>query len=82
MQLTKMNRRDQAVLRARLYCHANSTNPPDHGTEHVNIKVSFHFGFFIKQQKQYTGFVMLLVIAAIMINVIIIHTENNGGKLC
>ncbi|XP_005066492.1 prolactin-8A9-like isoform X1 [Mesocricetus auratus] len=36
--ITRMNRRDQFVLKARLYCHANDTNPPDRGTEHMNIK--------------------------------------------
>ncbi|XP_028638162.1 prolactin-8A8-like isoform X1 [Grammomys surdaster] len=36
--VARMFRRDQAVLRARNHCHSNSTNPPDHGPEHENIK--------------------------------------------
>ncbi|CAH6803881.1 Prl8a9 [Phodopus roborovskii] len=36
--ITQMNRRNITVLRARMYCHANGTNPPSHGIEQQNIK--------------------------------------------
>lgn len=35
-----MYRRDEEVLRARNHCHSNVTNPPAHGPEHENLKVS------------------------------------------
>ncbi|XP_028639250.1 prolactin-8A9-like, partial [Grammomys surdaster] len=54
---SQLIRRDKTVVRAGTYCHSTLTNPPNRGTEHADIEVSFLQGLSPEFQKQYIGFV-------------------------
>ncbi|XP_076429209.1 prolactin-8A9-like isoform X3 [Peromyscus maniculatus bairdii] len=45
--LVQLMRRNPMVYRARTLCHANITNPPVHGTEHINIRTKKYLKMLI-----------------------------------
>ncbi|XP_031215057.1 prolactin-8A9-like isoform X2 [Mastomys coucha] len=45
--VSRMNRHDEEVVRARNYCHSNVTNPPHHGPEYESIKTKKYLKMMI-----------------------------------